>query len=199
VNWLAHLFLSENDVEMRLGNILADIVKGKARQQLNSEIQRGIECHQIIDRFTDNHPIFKHSQQRFDSQYRRFSGVLVDIFYDHFLAKNWTDYTDMTLDEFTTEIYTSFQAYPGDIPCMVRQFIGRIAAEDWLGSYRDIDGVEKSLLRISNRLSRRFKKPFMLNQAVEELTNNYDELEQDFQNFFPELNLYVKNSCFGKY
>ncbi|MBD2294327.1 DUF479 domain-containing protein [Anabaena sphaerica FACHB-251] len=195
MNWLAHLLLSEANVEMQLGNILADIVKGTARQELNSNIQRGIQCHQIIDRFTDSHIIVQRSKQRIDANYRRFAGVIVDIFYDHFLAKNWSNYATISLDEFTSEIYRSFQAYPGEIPAIVRQVISRVAAEDWLGSYRYIDGVENSLLRISQRLYRRFHREFLLNHAISELRNHYDEFEQDFQEFFPELRLYVQNWC----
>ncbi|TAE59829.1 MAG: DUF479 domain-containing protein [Nostocales cyanobacterium] len=193
MNWLAHLFLSEPYVEMRLGNLLADIVKGTERQKLNAQIQRGIQCHHIIDHFTDNHLIFQRSKQRLNPIHRRFAGVLVDIFYDHFLAKNWADYTDISLDKFTAEIYTSFQAYSGEIPMIVRQVINRVAAEDWLGSYRYTQGIETSLERISKRLSRRFNRELMLNEAVDELIKHYHEFEQDFQDFFPELYLHIKN------
>jgi acyl carrier protein phosphodiesterase len=195
MNWLAHLFLSEPNVEMRLGNILADIVKGEERHKLNSSIQRGISCHQIIDKFTDNHLIVKRSKQRINSNYRRFAGIIVDIFYDHFLATNWSDYTTISLDEFTTEVYTSFQNYPGYLPVIVKEVITRVKDEDLLGSYRQISGVENSLLKISKRLSLRQNKIFNLNPAIIELTSQYTEFQQDFQEFFPELHLYVKNWC----
>ncbi|HLO87618.1 MAG TPA: ACP phosphodiesterase [Nostocaceae cyanobacterium] len=193
MNWLAHLFLSEPDVEMRLGNLLADTVKGSARHDLNPQIQRGIKCHQIIDQFTDNHTIVQRSKQRLYPEYRRFSGVIVDVFYDHFLAKNWSSYTNMTLDDFTTEIYTSFQDYQGQIPYITRQFITRVVDEDWLGAYRQIAGVENTLIRISKRLTRRMNRHFMLHLAVSELTKQYQDFDQDFQEFFPELILYVQN------
>lgn len=193
MNWLAHLFLSEPDVEMRLGNLLADIVKGTERQKLNSQIQRGIKCHQIIDQFTDNHLIFQRSKQRLNPDYRRFSGVIVDVFYDHYLAKNWGNYTNIGLNDFTNEIYTSFQNYPGQIPYIVRQLITRVAAEDWLGSYQQISGVENTLIRISRRLTRRTNKHFMLHLSISELINYYNEFEQDFLDFFPDLVLHLKN------
>ncbi|MBW4608345.1 MAG: DUF479 domain-containing protein [Hassallia sp. WJT32-NPBG1] len=195
MNWLAHLFLSEPNVENRLGNLLADIVKGSARRELNSHILRGIECHQVIDKFTDCHPVVQRSKQRISCGYRRFAGVLVDIFYDHFLAKNWSDYSNVTLEEFTAEIYESFQAYQGQIPVAVRGIITRVASEDWLGSYRNVGGVENALERISKRLSMRFNRSFMLNLAVNELTTHYDEFEYDFLEFFPELFLHVENWC----
>ncbi|WP_225895474.1 ACP phosphodiesterase [Dendronalium phyllosphericum] len=193
MNWLAHLFLSEPNVESRLGNLLADIVKGSARQTLNSHLQRGIECHQVIDKFTDTHIVVQRSKERIDLNYRRFSGVLVDVFYDHFLAKNWSDYSHVTLDEFTAEIYESFQAYQGEIPAIVSEVINRVATEDWLGSYRNVVGVENTLERISKRLSRKLNRSFILTNAVSELITHYDAFEYDFQEFFPELFFHVQN------
>ncbi|BAZ52685.1 hypothetical protein NIES4103_53500 [Nostoc sp. NIES-4103] len=193
MNWLAHLFLSEPDVESRLGNLLADIVKGSDRQLLNSNLQRGIECHQLIDRFTDSHIIVQRSKERIGLGYRRFSGVLVDVFYDHFLAKNWCDYSQVTLDDFTAEIYDSFRAYQGEIPAFVTQVINRVIAEDWLGAYRNVVGVENTLGRISKRLSQKLNRSFVLTGAVSELTINYDAFELDFQEFFPELLSHVQN------
>jgi acyl carrier protein phosphodiesterase len=195
MNWLAHLLLSEPNVEIRLGNLLADIVKGEARQDLNSQIQRGIACHQVIDRFTDSHIVVQRSKQRINSTYRRFSGVLVDIFYDHFLAKNWSQYSQVSLDQFTAEIYSSFRAYQGQIPLIVKEVIGRVAAEDWLGSYRTVSGVEVTLLRISRRLSRRRNRLLSLTPAINELISHYDALEYDFQEFFPQLSSHVQNWC----
>ncbi len=195
MNWLAHLLLSEPNVENRLGNLLADIVKGTARQELNSHIQRGIACHLVIDRFTDSHIVVQRSKERINSSYRRFAGVLVDVFYDHFLAKNWSQYSPISLDEFTAEIYESFRVYQGQIPLIVREVISRVAAEDWLGSYRNVSGVENGLLRISRRLSRRRNKILSLTPAINELITHYDALEDDFQEFFPELFSHVQNWC----
>lgn len=196
MNWLAHLFLSEPNVESRLGNLLADIVKGSARQELNSNIQRGIECHLIIDKFTDSHIVVKRSKELINSYYRRFAGVLIDVFYDHFLAKNWSDYANVSLDEFTAEIYKSFQAYQGQLPVVVSEIITRVVDEDWLGAYRNVTGVENTLERISKRLSMRSSyRPFLLTEAISELTTHYDEFEHDFQEFFPELCSHVQNWC----
>ncbi|KYC35171.1 ACP phosphodiesterase [Scytonema hofmannii PCC 7110] len=193
MNWLAHLFLSEKNVESRLGNLLADLVKGSARQDLNFGIQRGMECHKVVDTFTDCHVIVRCSKGRISQRYKRFAGILVDIFYDYFLAKNWSVYSNIPLDEFTTQIYESFQAYPGQIPTPVREILNRMAAEDWLGSYRNLAGVEKTIRRISHRLSMRLSKPFSLNLAVSELITHESELENDFREFFPELLAHTQN------
>ncbi|WP_193195455.1 ACP phosphodiesterase [Nostoc sp. MG11] len=196
MNWLAHLFLSEPNVETRLGNLLADIVKGSVRQELNLNIQRGIACHLVIDKFTDSHIVVKRSKERIDSDYRRFAGVLVDVFYDHFLAKNWSDYANVSLDEFTAEIYKSFQAYQGQLPVAVNEVITRVVNEDWLGAYRNLTGVENTLERISKRLSMRLShRSFLLTEAITGLTTHYDEFEHDFQEFFPELCSHVQNWC----
>ncbi|GAA6616238.1 ACP phosphodiesterase [Scytonema sp. NUACC26] len=193
MNWLAHLFLSEKNVESRLGNLLADLVKGSARQNLNFGIQRGIQCHTFVDKFTDCHSIVRCSKGRISQEYRRFAGILVDVFYDYFLASNWSVYSNIPLDEFTDQIYKSFQAYPGQLPAPVRAILNRMAAEDWLGSYRNLAGVENTMRRISHRLSMRLSKPFTLNLAVSELIAHERDLENDFREFFPELLVQTQN------
>lgn len=193
MNWLAHLLLSEQNVESRLGNLLGDLVKGSARQELNSNLQQGIKCHQVIDAFTDTHLVVQRSKARICLGYRRFAGILVDVFYDHLLAKNWSEYSNVPLEQFTAQIYESFQAYQGKIPAAASEVIARMAAEDWLGAYRNVTGVENALERISKRLSMRFSRSFMLNQAVSELITHYGEFEHDFQEFFPELFSHVQN------
>ena len=149
MNWLAHLLLSEAKVEHRLGNLLGDLTKGKERENLSTEILRGIADHQKIDIFTDSHPIVKQSKQRIVPQYRRFSGILVDVFYDHILAKNWHNYSDISLEYFASEIYISFEPYLGHIPIKASIVIQRAFTDNWLTSYRDLDGIEKALKRIS--------------------------------------------------
>lgn len=197
MNWLAHLLLSEPNVESRLGNLLADIVKGSARQQLNLHLQRGIQCHQFIDAYTDSHFVFQRSKQRISSKYRRFAGILIDVFYDHFLAKNWSKYSHVSLEDFTTEIYKSFLTYPA-VPTEASEIISRMATEDWLGSYRHVAGVEKALAGISNRLSmRRRDRTFDLHLSVHELISHYKALEEDFYEFFPDLRLSVQTQCFA--
>ena len=189
MNWLAHLLLSKPDVESRLGNLLADLVKGAERENLNEQIYEGIKYHQLIDAFTDSHVIVHRSKQRISSTYRRFAGILIDGFYDHFLAKNWNIYSNQPLDSFTKEIYESFLAYPEPLPSYANQVIKQMAKEDWLGRYRNIEGIEYLLIRVSNRLSQRFKNKIKvhLEPAINELIDNYVDLENDFLDFFPLL------------
>ncbi len=187
MNWLAHLFLAPPDTESRLGNLLGDLVKGKARDTLPPGLKRGLECHQAIDTFTDSHPLVKHSKQCIDHQYRRFAGILIDVFYDHILAKNWEHYSLISLEQFTEEVYLSFNDYLEVIPPYASAVIKAATVENWFLSYRDLVGVELTLKRISRRFSRRRNKHYDLSPAIEQLTSNYQELEQDFTIFFPQL------------
>jgi acyl carrier protein phosphodiesterase len=189
MNWLAHLLLSKPDIDSRLGNLLADLVKGVERENLNDKIKEGIRYHQYTDAVTDSHAIVQRSKNRISSSYRRFAGILIDGFYDHFLAKNWQIYCNQSLDNFTAEIYTSFLAYPEPLPNYASQVIKQMAKEDWLGRYRNIEGIEYLLARLSNRFSqrRKSKTDIHLEPAIHELTNNYIDLEKDFLEFFPIL------------
>ena len=201
MNWLAHLLLAESDPEISLGNLLGDLIKGKQRQALNYKFQKGLKCHQAIDIFTDKHPIVKRSKRRIDSKYRRFSGILIDVFYDHILANNWQHYSNISLEEFTSTVYNSWDGYLAALPIYPQGVINRLIAEDWLGSYINVLGIEQTLARISWRLnkksgrkaSQRHRRHYDLTPAVQDLIINYSELEQDFKLFFPELQLHIDN------
>ena len=191
MNWLAHLLLAEPNSEGRLGNLLGDLVKGEAKKALSLGLQQGIECHQAIDIFTDCHPIVKRSKRRIDSEYRRFSGILIDVFYDYILANNWQDYSDISLAEFTTSVYESWSSNVSTLPVYPQGVVRRLMAEDWLGSYRTLEGIENTLARISWRLNRRSQRNYDLTGAIAQLTDNYCLLERDFKQFFPQLQLYT--------
>lgn len=187
MNWLAHLLLAEPTPEGTLGNLLGDLVKGEARKSLSLELQRGLACHQAIDIYTDSHLIVKRSKGRIDREYRRFAGILIDVFYDYILANNWQDYSDIPLKQFTTTTYASWSGNIETLPTYAKGVIQRLIAEDWLASYENLAGIENTLARISWRLNRRSKRAYDLTPAIVELTGNYSALEQDFQQFFPQL------------
>lgn len=193
MNWLAHLLLAEANPESRLGNLLGDLVKGVERQSLSPSLQRGVKCHQAIDIYTDNHLIVKRSKKRINSEYSRFAGILIDVFYDYILANHWQDYSDIPLTEFTSTVYDSWADQIDSLPVYARGVIQRLIAEDWLGSSSNLESVENTLMRISWKLSRRRNRQFDLTPAKWELTQNYAELEQDFQHFFPQLISYIDN------
>jgi len=187
MNWLAHLFLSKPTVEDRLGNLLADLVKGTDRQKLSSRFNSGIQSHLAIDRFTDRHLIVKQSKARITSDYKRYSGVLVDIFYDHILARNWQKYSPVSLSEFTEEIYISFQNNLNELPLATSQRIEQMINRKLLDSYYDISGIERTLTRIKQRLSNKHSDLFIVSDALKQLEDNYIYFEADFNIFFPEI------------
>jgi acyl carrier protein phosphodiesterase len=193
MNWLAHIFLSLPTVENRLGNLLGDLVKGKDIDRLHPLLQDGLKRHYAIDRFTDSHLLVKTSKQRIDSEYRRFSGVLVDVFYDHFLAKDWEFYSEVSLAEFIIEVYESFQSCPHQIPQFAAETIEAMIRHDWLTSYREVAGIENTLKRIDYRIQKRMGDRIKLANAMPIFEREYDAINLDFQSFFPELRQYINN------
>jgi acyl carrier protein phosphodiesterase len=191
VNWLAHVFLSEPDVEFRLGNLLADVVKGQQRVGMPAAFLRGVSCHHAIDSFTDAHPVVRRSRARVGAAQRRFSGVLVDVFYDFFLATAWERYSDVPLDAFTTAFYSDIRASTIELPDPARAVADRMMKLDLLGSYRRVDGVERALRRISAYLSSRWQREFALEQGVADLLAHRDGFAADFAQFFPDLRGHV--------
>jgi acyl carrier protein phosphodiesterase len=192
MNWLAHILLSEPNVENRLGNLLGDLVKGKDLDGLSSNLRQGVSRHYAIDKFTDSHPIVKISKKRIDKDYTKFAGILIDVFYDHLLAKNWTTYSDIIFADFTKEIYESFQKYSGEIPPSARQIIGYMVNGDWLNSYQHLSGVENALNRIDYRIRARMGDRIKLVDAMPILDREYIALERDFHSFFPELQQHIQ-------
>lgn len=191
MNWLAHVFLSERDVEFRLGNLLADVVRGAERASMSANFVRGAACHKAIDAYTDAHPIVRRSRGRVAGEYRRYSGVLVDVFYDYFLATRWDRYSPIALDTFTSGFYADVQSHPIALPAAARTMLERIMRLDLLGSYRRVDGVERALRRISTYLSSRWHKPFTLEQGVRDLLAHEAGFAADFDEFFPLLRAHV--------
>lgn len=191
MNWLAHVCLSEPSVEFRLGNLLADLVRGEDRVGMSVDFLRGAQCHKAIDSFTDAHPIVRRSRSRIGSEHRRFSGVLVDVFYDYFLATAWERYSSLPLDAFTAAFYAEVQARPLRLPESARATLDRIVKRDLLGQYRQVEGVEQSLRRLSMYLSSRWRRPFALERSVSDLVRHEREFAADFAEFFPELQAHV--------
>lgn len=191
MNWLAHIFLSEPDLEFRLGNLLADVVKGSARAGMSERFLHGVRRHQAIDSFTDAHPIVRRSRARLGSEHRRFSGVLIDVFYDHFMAAHWPRYSDVPLDAFIAGFYADIRMAPLELPEPARLMVDRIVRHDLLGRYSRIEGVEDSLQRLSLRLAARWQREFALERSVAHLRVDYAEFAEDFAGFFPELQAHV--------
>jgi acyl carrier protein phosphodiesterase len=193
VNWLAHVFLSEDDCEARLGNLLADAVRRPDQVGMSDAFLRGVRRHYAIDSFTDSHSIVHRSRSRLRHGYGHARGIIIDVFYDHALAGAWDRYSDEPLDAFTHRIHTEFQDREVHLPPAARATLDYIIREDRLRSYRTIQGIETALRGISRRLSARLAKPFALERAAEELAENLDQFQTDFAEFFPLLQAHVKS------
>jgi len=191
VNWLAHALLSEPDVEFRLGNLLADLVKGRDRLGMSAAFLDGARRHQAIDIFTDAHPAVHRSRARIGGDFRHATGILVDVFYDHFLALDWRRYSPEPLEEFTARVYADARAWSVRLPEQARDALERMIRDDRLGSYGRLDGIEAALRRVSERLLARTGRDLGLERGVSELVANFDGLREDFGEFFPQLQAHV--------
>lgn len=187
MNWLAHVFLSEPHIEHRLGNLLADLVRGAQREAMSAEFRRGADLHRAIDAYTDAHSIVRRSRARLSPQHRRFSGVLIDVFYDYLLASHWDQYSRESLAAFTQRFYAQARASELALPDAARSTLDRIIRRDLLGAYRSIEGVEESLRRLSLYLSRRWRRDFALQTSIADLRVHEAMLYEDFAEFFPTL------------
>ena len=185
MNWLAHLYLSEPEVEFRVGSLLPDWVGPWEMVGLPEGFQRGIARHRRIDAFTDAHPVVRRSVRRFEKPFRRYGAVLTDVFYDHFLARGWAAHCAEAapLQEFIQGFYQSVEAIRPSLPPQAWEVLEHMRAADWLGSYAEVEGIAKTLRRMSLRL--RF--PFDLAASVKVLEEQYEGFREDFEAFFPEV------------
>jgi acyl carrier protein phosphodiesterase len=188
MNWLAHLLLSEPSTEFRMGNILADILRGPELELLPIGIQRGVACHRRIDAFTDAHPIIRRSKQRVSGSFRRYASILVDVYYDHLLATEWHRHSDVSLEQFTSEVYAGIDELPREVPAMARMRLEQMRRENWLGRYHEMEGIRRALEGVGSRL----RRPVDLGASVADLEMHYDGFRKDFGEFFPELRRHVE-------
>jgi len=190
MNYLAHTLLSRDCPEAILGAMLGDFVKGPLDDRYPDKVRAAILLHRAIDRYTDAHPIVLSSRSLISGARRRFAPIMVDIFYDHFLARHWTEYCDVPLSEFTEHVYAALLAQPTLVPERLHAVAPRMAADDWLGAYAGIAGMESAINGVARRLQR-FRRAAVLHGGAEELVSHYAPLERDFRLFFPELRSHV--------
>lgn len=183
MNFLAHLFLSKNNKNILIGNFIADAVKGKKHENYPKEIQSGILLHRAIDYFTDTHPIVKKSKKRLHERYGHYAGVIIDILYDHYLAKNWRHYSEIPLDIYANSIYSFFQANIEIFPAEIQKLLPYMIEYNWLVSYASLEGIEKVLIGMNKRT----KGISKMDLAIEDLLKHYEEFESDFTEFFKDL------------
>jgi len=189
MNYLAHIYLSgENDL-VTIGNFIADGIKGKDYRSYPQDIQTGILLHRHIDTYTDAHKIVRKSTKRLHEKYSHYSGVIVDILYDHFLAKNWSVYSNIPLDKYCDSFYDSLEDNFDILPSRIQYMMPYMIADNWLLSYASIEGIQNVL----EGMNRRTKNRVQMNLAVNDLQDFYNEFELEFTSFFEELILSSKD------
>jgi acyl carrier protein phosphodiesterase len=184
MNFLAHAFLSGDDDEILVGNFIADAVKGKDASRFSHGVQNGIRLHRQIDTYTDNHPVFIRSKGRIQGEYGKFAGVVIDIYYDHFLALYWTNYSDKDLSEFAVKVYTLMLNNYKILPARSKRILPYMIIHNWLVGYSRF----KDLQWVFNGMSRRSRKyESGMEGAVDSLRRDYDNFKSDFEAFFPDM------------
>jgi acyl carrier protein phosphodiesterase len=187
MNHLLHFLLARDDEELRLGSLLGDMVKGRverfAHPGVTPQLRTGIQLHRTIDSFSDQHPAVHRSKQRLAPRYGRLSGVLVDVFYDHVLARSWTAHHTAPLPAFTQDVYRTLQANLSRLPEAIHPLVGAMTRHDWLLSYASLDGIDRALRGMAHRM------PIArgIAPAALDLEQHYDHFADDFATFFPEL------------
>ncbi len=188
MNFLAHLYLSGNNEPVMIGNFIADHLKGKQWMALPEEIQKGVVLHRFIDGFTDSHPVVEQSKTLLRPFFHKYTPVVSDIFYDHFLATSWSDYSAVSIDEYAQQVYELLHKNKQYLPSRTVEMLGYMERDNWLKNYATIHGLHRAL----SGMSRRAKFDNNMHQAAEFLYDNYEVFKIQFEIFFPELQQAVK-------
>jgi len=187
MNYLAHVYLSKDDPQIKTGNFIADSVRGSDFSKFPDRVGQGIVLHRLIDSYTDFHPKFRESKDLIRMEYGHWSGVIVDIYYDHFLAANWADFHPTPLKVYTRAFYDILDAHPEWLPEKVKRFLPYMVQQDWLLSYATVEGISTIFHQMNHRTKGRSK----MNFAPIDLIKFYDVLEVHFREFMADLKIYV--------
>jgi acyl carrier protein phosphodiesterase len=190
LNYLAHIYLSGPNEEIIVGNFIGDYVKGFELTRYSEQIRKGIILHRHIDSFTDTNLIVRRSKLRIVEKYHKYSGIIIDIFYDHFLVLSWPTFSSWPIGDFVSNVHGILSRYVDTLPDAVRLFLPSFIKNNWIKKYSTIEGIEDILHRMSSRTS----LPDETDYAIEVLTKEYSKLESEFSAFFPSLISYVSRS-----
>lgn len=183
MNYLAHLYLSGDNEATLVGNFIGDYVKGKNYTKFPINIQKGILLHRQIDSFTDKHPKFREAKKLLNGDFGLYSGIVIDLFYDHFLAKNWNIYSPLTLREFAKYSHAVLLAHFKHLPNRVQGFLPFLIQHRRLESYAESKGIQKSL----EIMSRYTSLPNNSKKAISVMKSNIPYFEENFAKFMSEI------------
>ncbi len=182
MNFLAHFALAGKDEGLLVGNFVADFINGDDHLDLSISIQKGVEMHRSIDVYTDKHLVFRQGKRKL-KRYRHYSGVILDIFYDHFLAVNWHRLFDVPIDAFVKNTYEILERNRKNIPTSSHKALDAMIKYDWLYHYQFIDGIEQVL----NSMKKRTSYVSLLDESVFELVKHYKEFNNEFLVFWKDM------------
>ena len=188
MNFLAHIYLSGDNDLLKIGNFMADSIRGNSYLDYPDELRKGILLHRSIDSFTDAHPIYRKSKHRLHEKYGHYSGVIMDIVYDHFLAKNWKTYSDVSLENYAAAFYKLLQDQYELLTEKTQKMIPYMIGRNWLLSYASLEGLEMILFQMDYRTKHRAN----MQEAIVEVIQYYKEFEEEFMLFFEELQNHCK-------
>jgi acyl carrier protein phosphodiesterase len=189
MNYLAHIYLARYSEEAMLGALLGDFVKPQADGQFSATTQAEILIHRKVDAFTDSHPVVLAAKSLFEGPGRRYSGILLDVFYDHVLALRWARYSAVPLADFIAAFYGTLERHAAVLPPKLAELAPYMIGQDWLGSYRSYAGVDLAVRRISTRLS---KNGDVMRDALDDLERHAATIAEGFDVFFPELIIFAE-------
>ncbi|UII23477.1 acyl carrier protein phosphodiesterase [Fulvivirga ligni] len=189
MNLLAHAYLSGENTELLVGNLIGDFVKGKRYEHYSGDLKRGILLHRQIDNYTDAHPLVLESKKRLSQKYRHYSGVIVDLFYDYFLASQWDKFHQKGLKDFSLSVYQSIATLKDNIPSRAKEMFKYMERGDWLYSYQYTEGIDRALTGLSSRTKFESK----MDEAVEELIKYEQEFKEEFNEFFPQIKKFTSD------
>jgi acyl carrier protein phosphodiesterase len=196
MNWLAHLYLARQSDAAMLGALLGDFAFGSSGLERFGHIERDeILRHRRIDRFTDTQPAVTALRAAFPDGRRRFAGIVLDVHFDHLLARDWARWTAadpataVPLDAFTHRAYALLRDRHDGLPPRLQAIAPRMAADDWLGGYRQRANVDRAVTRIATRLSRHGDR---LVECLDDLRALETAAEATFEVFFPQLVAFVE-------
>lgn len=191
MNWLAHLRLSPPQPPLlRLGNLAGDFVRGVELGALAPELRRGVAMHRAVDAFVDAHPVVRRARARLQPPFRRFGGVLLDVWFDHFLARDWAAHGDGTgLADFLDGVHADLRAWHDALPAPLQRVSPRFQRDGWLLGYSSIEGVARVLGLMAQRLGR----PSPLADGSEPLRADYERLAADFAALWPEVAAFARS------
>lgn len=195
MNYLVHLFVSQIDPMLQVGNWAGDMVSNKDLSSLPAQIRKGVYLHRAIDSFSDNHPVIKQGIERIREDQGKYAPVVLDVYFDHLLYLNWKRYSTDPFEDFSSQVYQRLEEYEDVLPEKIQSRARSMAKYDFLSAYTELDGMRD----VFRRIAQRAKFTNRMEMALEKLIEHLPDYDQEFQEFFPELQLYVDRRIGDEY